>query len=81
MVGVSKTITIRDLYGRGGEEWSQIVIWLVENVGPVKTYERRLKAYGWEMWHTDSRTKPTYKQTKIRFYKAEDAVLFAMRWS
>ena len=30
---MSKTITIRDLYGRGGEEWSQIVIWLDENVG------------------------------------------------
>jgi hypothetical protein len=78
---MSKTITIPGLYGRGGEEWSQIVIWLVENVGQVKTYERRLKAYGWEMWHTDSRTKPTYKQTKIRFNNPEHATLFAMRWA
>lgn len=77
---MSKTITIRDLYGRGGEEWSQIVIWLDENVGPVKTWGRPMKAVGWEMWDTISKTYPTYIQTKIRFYKKEHAVLFTMRW-
>ena len=78
---MSKTITINHLYGRGGDEWQEMINWLAHNVGPVKTYEQRLKAHGWEMWNTDSRTKPVYLQTKIRFNNPEHAMLFAMRWS
>ena len=76
---MSRVITMKHLQP-ADEQWRDVMLWLHENVGPFKTWGRPIKAVGWEMWDTDSKTKPTYKQTKIRFYKKEHAVLFTMRW-
>ena len=77
---MSRTITINYL-SPTDEKWLECISWLTENVGKIKTYGGPLKAYGWEMWDAESKTRPTYMQTKIMFYKAEHAMLFALRWS
>ena len=79
---MSRTVTIDrlDHADHNLKKWREVIWWLDENVGPVKTWGTRIKAYGWEMWDTNIKTEP-YKQTKIMFYKAENAVLFAMRWA
>ena len=79
---MSRTITMRYLHPLDNN-WQDVMLWLDENVGPIKTWGIPMKAHGWEMWDVESgdvKTNPFYKQTKIRFYKEEDAVLFAMRW-
>jgi hypothetical protein len=77
---MSRTLTI-DRLDHDLNKWREVIWWLDENVGPIKTWGTRKKAYGWEMWDTELKTEPYSKQTKIMFYKAENAMLFAMRWA
>lgn len=75
---MSKVITIDNIYYR--KDFPEILNWLQDNVGPVKTWGERMKASGWEMWEVKTNIF-FVEQTKIRFSKREDAVLFVLRWS